>query len=447
MKKFTILLTLLFSTWLSAQCFEKVIAGEQHFLAISQDGALWGWGENGSRQLGDGSTINRDEPVLINSDSWLIVSAGLTHSMGIKSDGTLWAWGSDNYEKLGNGSSGNAAFPQQIGVENNWKEVVAGERGTMAIKNDGTLWGWGSNNNGYLGNNESNSYEVDHPVQIGMDTDWVHISGADGRHCLAIKGNGTLWSWGWNSHGQLGDGTMDDKYLPAQIGDSNDWKWIDSGSRLSFAMKTDNTIWGWGFCNTGFTIDSTYPLQIGTDSDWKTVSFKKHEGSQYMLMIKTNGTLWGWGNDNREQLGNGADGNYGAPTQIGDQSDWKNATAGYFQSNGIKEDGTFWTWGDTELVGDGSDYISSPEQYNCTPLSVKDYINEVKIKFYPNPAKNKITISGSSVTKAMVYDVSGKKINLNINNNEINVSELILGTYILILETDKGIFKEKLIKK
>lgn len=433
---------------LFAQCFQKVFTGEDYFIAISQNGSLWGWGKNDNRQLGDGTTTDRPQPVLISSGSWLSVSAGFTHTVGIKADGTLWAWGSDTYDKLGNGTSGNAAFPQQIGTATNWKEVIAGERATLAIKTDGTLWGWGVNSNGYLGNGLASGYQTDVPVQIGTASDWNHIAGNDGRHCIAIKANGTLWAWGRNHAGQIGDGTTTDRFTPVQIGTATDWKWIDAGSRFSFALKTNNTLWAWGFANSGISLNSTTPLQIGTDT-WKTVSVKKYESQQYLLMTKTNGTLWGWGSDTYQQLGNGIGTvDYSSPTQIGTDTNWLDATAGFSQSSGIKSDGSFWAWGTTNLVGDGSTSVVLPTAYSCTALAVSQNQKESLI-LYPNPVADRLYISGMETISIAVYDMSGRKYNLPFDrqNKSIEVSELSAGLYIVAIETESGKVNGRFIKK
>jgi len=433
---------------LFAQCFQKVFTGEDYFIAISQDGSLWGWGENGNNQLGDGSTTDRLQPVLISSGSWSSVSAGFTHTMAIKSDGTLWAWGSDSYDKLGNGSSGNAAFPQQIGMASDWKEVIAGERGTLAIKTNGTLWGWGANSNGYLGNGQASGYQIDVPVQIGTATNWNHIAGSNNRHCIAIKTDGTLWAWGRNHAGQIGDGTTTDRFTSVQIGTTNDWKWIDAGSRFSFALKNDNTLWAWGFANSGISLNSTTPLQIGTDT-WKTVSVKKYESQQYLLMTKANGTLWGWGSDDYQQLGNGTGFvNFGSPAQIGTETNWVDAFAGFKQSSGVKTDGSFWAWGTTNLVGNSSTPVVLPTAYSCTALGVSQNQKETAT-LYPNPVANRLFVAGIEAVAYVVYDMNGRQYDLSfdLQDKSIDVSRLSAGIYILSIETEKGKVIERFIKK
>lgn len=446
MRLFITAVILTASGCLSAQCFEKIFSGNQYFIAISQDGSLWGWGENGNRQLGIGTVADQDLLVLISSASWQSVAAGTTHTLAVKSDGTLWAWGSDSYEKLGNGSSDNASVPQQIGTANDWKEVVAGERGSLALKTNGTLWGWGTNANGYLGNNAATTYESNVPIQIGTASDWAHIAGSDSRHALAIKMNGTLWAWGQNNAGQVGNATVVDQFTPVQIGVANNWNMVEAGSSLSFALKTDNTLWAWGASSAGVPVNQTQPTQIGTDSNWQSFSLNKYDTFQYTLMTKTNGTLWAWGSDNYEQLGNGTAENYASPTQIGTATDWLNVTAGHRQGCAVKTDGTFWTWGDTELVGDGTETVDVPTQYACTALSIHEN-DLISIILYPNPASAWLNLSGADIKAAAAYDLSGRQYHLVPQGNAFDISALAAGLYILSAETEAGTFNGRFIKQ
>jgi alpha-tubulin suppressor-like RCC1 family protein len=450
MKTITLFLLSVISITASGQCFQKVVAGSTHFFAISQDGSLWAWGENASHQLGDGTNIDKTTPVQIATGSWIYASAGTAHSMGIKSDGTLWAWGSDSGGKLGNGASGNSFFPMQIGTDTNWKQVCAGESATIALKTDGTLWGWGQNTNGYLGNGQANSFISQVPVQIGTATDWKEISGTS-LHCLAIKTNGTLWSWGLNGIGQLGTGNTTNSNVPVQIGVGTNWKAIDTNYRLSFALKTDGTLWGWGTASASGTMlaldQVLQPLQIGIASDWRNFSLKKDDHQDYLLLTKTNGTLWAWGNDTYEQLGNGTiNANYAQPTQIGTQTDWTEATAGFRQSSAVKVSGTFWVWGTTLLAGDGSAPLAVPTQYACTSLAVAQ--NELYgFSVYPNPVADRLVIeSNDSILSVKIFDLNGRNFKNPVDGNSILVSNLSAGIYLLTIETEKGVSTRKFVK-
>lgn len=437
-------LCLLVSSNVSAQCFEKVFAGEQHFIGIRQDGTMRAWGNNYHRQLGDGSTVEKSTPVTISTATdWVTVSAGRKHNFAVKTDGTLWAWGSDDGEALGNGNDNYYSVPTQIGTDTNWKQASAGESASVGIKTDGTLWTWGTNTQGYLGNGSASYTELNVPTQLGTDTDWKMVSG-HGQYVLAIKNDGTLWAWGSNDYGELGIGSNIAQNTPVQVGTASDWKWIDtttSGSApISIAIKNNNSIWIWGADND-LLIDSNLPVQLGTDTDWKTVSVKKSWGQRYVLFTKQNGTFWAWGRDNYEQLGNDYLGSFTVPTQVGIATNWIDATAGYRQSNGIKSDGTFWAWGSTYLVANGS--IPFPVQYNCMPLlSVKDWERATALQIYPNPANEIVNFSYE--IDAEIFDMTGKNI-MSVNaSSSLDVSSFAKGIY--IITTSEGIIKKLVVQ-
>ena len=179
-----------------------------------------------------------------------------------------------------------------------WNTISAGYSHMLAIAGNGTLWAWGKNTHGELGDGTNVNKNL--PVQIGSDTNWKEVStGMAGiyAHTLAVKTDGTLWAWGSNNNGQLGDGTMVDKNYPVQIGSDTDWKTITAGFNHSFAIKNNGTLWGWGnsgqFALIGFPsgVNVLTPEQRNTDTNW----LKASAGDRVTLAIKTNGTVWGWG--------------------------------------------------------------------------------------------------------------------------------------------------------
>jgi len=175
-----------------------------------------------------------------------------------------------------------------------WEKIATGYRHTIAIKDDGTLWGWGANWRGQLAQNPD-ELEFTSPVQISYDNNWKEIDcGVD--HSIAVKTDGTLWGWGYNLHGQVGIGEDTEEIFELrQIGTDNNWKSIFCGHVNTFAIKNDGTLWGWGG-NSGCLGDGTMteknsPVQIGTDTDWEMIA----SASTHTLGIKTDGTLWAWG--------------------------------------------------------------------------------------------------------------------------------------------------------
>lgn len=218
-------------------------------------------------------------------------------------------------------------------------QISAGGGYTISIHSDGTMWAWGNNYHGQLGDGTTVTRPA--PVQIGSAPDWRSASAGD-THVAAIKTDGTLWAWGNNQSGQLGIGSTTSSRVPSQVGVTGDWRAVSVGYAHTLALKADGTMWAWGDnsegqLGNGSVIGSTTPIRIGFESDWSTVATGSNSGSN--LALKTNGTLWSWG------------GNLGTiPEQKDSDADWiKVAIAGY-GGYGIKANGTLWTvWRAGEL--------------------------------------------------------------------------------------------------
>ena len=223
--------------------------------------------------------------------------------VGVKKNGTLWSWGRGLEGQIGNGTALNRSSPVQIGAGTNWPTgssisssyLAAGGYSSYAIKNDGTLWAWGDNTNGQLG--DGTVIVRSSPVQIGAETNWAYVS-ANGNSAFSIKTDGTLWAWGYNVNGELGLGNTAHRSSPVQIGAGTNWKSVTVSMSATHAIKTDGTLWAWGLNTYGQLGDGTTssrnsPVQIGAGTNWKDV-----RGAGYFYTtggIKTDGTLWGWG--------------------------------------------------------------------------------------------------------------------------------------------------------
>jgi alpha-tubulin suppressor-like RCC1 family protein len=248
-------------------------------------------------------------------------------------------------------------------VPSKYRQIEAGYNHTVVIKTDGTLWVWGLNSNGQLGDGTITSKST--PTQIGTDTNWASVSSGV-SHTLATKTDGTLWAWGYNGYGQLGDGTTIQRLTPTQIGTDTNWASVSSGNSHSMAIKSDGTLWAWGYngygqLGDGTTIQKNIPVQIGVDTTWVSISV----GGDYTVGIKTDGILWSWGKNNLCQLGDGTSVDKTTPTQIGVNT-WASISTGFDYIMGIKTDGTLWGWGYNGYgqLGDGT--ITS----KCTPVQI-----------------------------------------------------------------------------
>ena len=317
--------------------YSAVSAGPSHTFAVKTDGTLWAWGLNNVGQLGDGSTTIRYSPVQIGS-GYSAVSAGFNHTLAVKTDGTLWAWGYNYYGQLGDGNTTNRSSPVQIA--DGFSTVAAGWAHTVAIKTDGTLWAWGGNDEGQLGNGSATKQST--PLQIGNGYSAVAAGGDSSYgYAVAIKTDGTLWAWGSNTAGQLGNGSLDSQSSPLPVGSG--YRAVAAGFDHTVALKVDGTLWAWGSNLYGQVGDGSRsavrasPVQIG--SGYSTVA----AGSYHTLALKTDGTLWAWGANFNGQLGDGSKTNRNSPVQIG--NGYSYVSAGSNHTLALKFDGTLWAWG------------------------------------------------------------------------------------------------------
>lgn len=384
-------------------CWREISAGQNFTLGIKSDGTLWGWGQNSNLLgLGLGNLANQNLPIQIGTDNdWLTVSAGTIHSLAVKTNGTLWSWGNGQFGQLGNGVF-NSATPNvtQVGTATDWLKVSAGNRFSLAIKNTGTLWSWGWNFTGQLGNNTV--VDLNLPAQVGTANDWFLIDAGD-QHSLAIKTTGTLWAWGNNTFGQLGDGTNTNSLIPIQIGTANNWSQISAGTDHSMAIDNSNILNTWGNNNNGQLGDGTntasnVPVPISFNSDG-TVSFyiAISAGQTHSLVIRNDNTLWSTGFNNQGQLGLGNFANTNVLTQVGTANSWIGLSAGHTHSHAIDTNTDVWSTGrglEGEL-GIGSNVaFNTLQQIACptTPLSTNE-IKTLKASAYPNPTNGMVSVS------------------------------------------------------
>jgi len=223
-------------------------------------------------------------------------------------------------------------------------KFAAGTNHSIAIKTDGTLWAWGENFNGQLGLGTTNLGTTS-PAQVSAATNWSQVAAGE-YHSLAIKTDGTLWVWGYNNAGQLGLGDTTQRTLPTQLGTATNWSKVIGGLNTTFAIKTDGTLWAWGWnasggLGVGDTADHIVPTQVGTDTNWSEVTAENN----HALAIKTDGTLWAWGINNHSQLGLDDGLNRTSPVQVGTDTNWSKIVGGYYHSFALKTNGTLWAWG------------------------------------------------------------------------------------------------------
>lgn len=291
--------------------WKKVSTGYNHTGSIKSDGTLWMWGRNSYGELGTNDTNDCSSPVqtITAGTTWSQLSCGVGHTAAIKNDGTLWMWGLNYQGQLGTEDQTNRSSPiQTASGGSNWVQVSSGYLFTGAVKNDGTLWLWGEGSNGQLGNDDTSRRSS--PNQVGGDTNWSQIA-CGTFHSAAVKTDGSLWLWGNNGSGQLGTGDNTNFSSPIQtICGGNNWSQVSCGYSHTAAVKTDGTLWTWGNNYAGRLGDGTTdsrnsPVQEATfGTTWKEVKCDTYG----TIALKWDKTLWTWGYNENGQLGNGKSG-------------------------------------------------------------------------------------------------------------------------------------------
>jgi alpha-tubulin suppressor-like RCC1 family protein len=437
-----------------------------HVCGLKQDHSLYCWGSNYLGQVGDGTRDERPTPVRVGADSdWQTVAAGLLHTCAIKMDGSLYCWGYNLDGELGVDFSqtpnAQGYSPLQVGTDKDWQSLSAGGFHTCAIKTTGALWCWGDDSYGQIGGATSNR-QSNVPIQFDQATDWTRVVAGDAATC-AMKTDHSVWCWGditataapssmiqwpdpkrvnganwesvssggehfcgiaygslycWgsNGYGQVGDGTkpgktspnpvltdvlyqsvavgsdhtsavstagalycwgatgvgqtggadQDPRFVPERIGTQSNWASVWAYDRSTCALTTQGALYCWGDDTViNGNVDQT-PARIGSDSDWASIRTE----SVHSCGIKTDHSLFCWGSGYLGDLGDGSSNDFRVPTRIGSDRDWQSVALGIFRTYGLKLDGSLYQWGsgydDTDIpvsvtpsrLGTDSDWAS-----------------------------------------------------------------------------------------
>ena len=342
--------------WDVQEVRDKQLASEWTYNAPSGDtGALYAWGSGQYGQPGHNDRTQRSSPMQVGTDTnWKSITCGTdSHSnLALKADGSIWTWGKNNNGELGlneQGPSSLRSSPTQI--PGTWTEIMVKGVYTKGAIKDGKLFMWGKNEQGEMGLNSISTTKYSSPTQVGTDTTWSKISGLNNSGGAGIKTDGTLWTWGQNHKGQLGLNTMQGEpggiSSPTQI--PGTWSKCEGDYHLTMGLKTDGTLWSWGSNSRGqlglnessgspTTGNYSSPMQIpGTWSDFTAAG-------NCGFGIKTDGTIWSWGNNQGGPLGQNSPTPswLSSPTQIGTDTSWSQIVGTAYA---IKTDGSFWVWG------------------------------------------------------------------------------------------------------
>jgi alpha-tubulin suppressor-like RCC1 family protein len=345
-----------------------VAAGSAHTVALKNDGTVWACGDNSYGQLGNVNTIYSATPVPVSGITGVSsVAAGSAHTVALKSDGTAWTWGVNTFGQLGNGTNAVSSTPVSVSGLTGGGAVAAGSAHTVALKSDGTVWTWGVNTFGQLGNGTTTQSTI--PVQVLQVSGFAGAASvaAGGYHSVAVKlSDGTVWAWGNNSKGQLGNGTTTGSPTPVQVsqvsglaGVFTGVTTVAAGGYHSVARKSDGTVWAWGFNFYGQLGNGTYGNNASSSTPVQvllTGVTSVAAGFNHTVALKDDGTVWAWGDNGYGQLGTGSTTQSLIPVQVTGLTGVIAVATGYNHTVALKDDGTVWAWGDNGYgqLGTGS---------------------------------------------------------------------------------------------
>lgn len=370
----------------------QLVAGYYHNVGLTTNGSVWGWGGNEKGGLADGTNVNRSIPVAAQGMTGVAsIAAGVRQSFAIKKDGTVWAWGSNNYGQLGDGTKTDRWLPVQIAIGD--VASLSGGIGyhTLALKKDGTVWAWGDNGNGELGDGTLTDRSV--PAEIPGLANMIAVS-AGGYHSIALKADGTVWAWGLNSSGEMGNGTESvAQTTPVRVSGLDHVVAISAGNYHNLALKENGTVWAWGDNDWGALGDGTttkriVPVQVNGLSGVKAVS----AGGWHSIALKTDGTVWTWGYNKYGQVGDGTLTNRNAPVQLSGLSEFVQIAAGAFHSAALRKDGSVWSWG----LGSYGQHGNASSADTAVPVQSKAWLDGTT----PDVASGTIAASGVTTNSA-----------------------------------------------
>jgi alpha-tubulin suppressor-like RCC1 family protein len=349
--------------------FCQISAGDNHSLAIDKNGRAWGWGGNGDGQLGDNSVTSRLTPVSVlgTVKTFCQINIGLTYSLAIDKNGRVWGWGNNAFGQLGDNSVTSRRTPVSVlGAVKTFCKVEASNGYSLAIDKNGRVWGWGINTSGQLGNNSVTSRRTPVSVLGGVKT-FCQIS-AGNNHSLAIDKNGRAWGWGNNGSGELGDNSATSRLTPVSVlGGVKTFCQISGGGTHSLAIDKNGRSWGWGeaiYIGINVTLVIATPVSVlgAVKTFCQIIS-----GYDHVCVIDKNGRAWAWGQNPNGGIGDNSTTSRLTPVSVlGAAKTFCRISGGKNFSLALDKNGRAWGWGynTSGQVGDNS------TTSRLTPVSV-----------------------------------------------------------------------------
>lgn len=339
-----------------------------HTLAILPDRTVWSWGSDAQGALGRGTTIgNSGVPVqVVGLTEATAVAVGAGHSLALRSDGSVWAWGNNARGELGQGAPSGLSNPSPLQVPGitGVMAVAGGHDHSVALRSDGTVWTWGDNGRGQLGIGTVGP-PVASPGQVPGLTGVTAIAAGD-RHTLAIRNDGSVWMWGANDYGVKGDGTSGATPVssPVQVPNLTGIRAVSAGADSCLALRDDGTVWAWGrneAAQLGTGAATASPILVPTRVSTLTAVTAIAAGATHALALRDDGTVWGWGSNVDGEQGNGTRSNTPTPgpVRIAALDGVAAITAGWHHSVALRREGILLAWGGNTRgeVGNGTSSI------------------------------------------------------------------------------------------
>lgn len=318
--QFFLLVLLLTSATHAVAVTPAVAAGFHHSVALKADGSVWAWGFNLNGQLGDNSKVSKVTPVqVLPPGSGVIqVAAGKIYSLALKADGSVWGWGSNIWGQMGDGTKIDRLTPIQIlPAGSDVTKIVAGRDFAYALKKDGSVWGWGTNDTFQLGPDKidglgEREYYIRIPIQVMAAGSGIIDLATAARGTLALKKDGSVWGWGNNERSQLGTGAPGERQWPPvrAMPPGSGVIAIAANGRFSLALKKDGSVWAWGYNSFGQLGDGTsgvdrYKPQRVLPPGSGVIAIAA--GLFHSVALKKDGSVWAWGANNAGQVGDGSE--------------------------------------------------------------------------------------------------------------------------------------------
>jgi alpha-tubulin suppressor-like RCC1 family protein len=314
-----------------------VAAGQYHSLALDQAGKVWAWGSNSSGQLGDGTTTGTSTPEKLGTFPTgtviIAIAAGYAHSLAVDNTGQVWAWGDNLHGQLGNPA---ATQPQKTPIAVTSTTGLTGavsvgaggmSNSSFAVTATGRVWSWGDNTYGQLGNGTTTSPQTS-PAQVLDLTGALAVQG-DYYHSVALLNDGTSWAWGSNLYGEVGDNSTAQRLSPVEVQNLGAATGVTAGPQYSMAfLQTDGSVWSWGYnafgeLGDGTTTNRQLPVPIAGPTGVVALA----AGGDAAVAVTSNGTVWTWGFNQYGDVGDGTTTPRLSPVQIsGPGFSWKAGT-------------------------------------------------------------------------------------------------------------------------